>query len=204
MAASSLSMASTVVVDPTAFGPSASVVTFETGTTALPEVPGLNFVSSIPASGTWFAAAGNFPGFFGDQGASNLVSASYSDIAVNFANSQYVVGAWLGNIPNFTQTSVSSLTVEVFGAQAVSLGSFQVAIPAGIGQSVFFGVASTEGIQRVEWRGGNVGFFGLDNLSYQAQPVPEPSSAALLLSGAALLACLRRRAASWGPARPAN
>ena len=133
-----LSNAAVIAIAPTAFGPSATVVTFETGSTGLPLVPGMSFVRNNPSPGEWFNASASSYGFFGGQGASNLVSATYSDIAVEFSTPQGIVGAWLGNIPNFTQSIVSALDIEAFDSQAVSLGIFSVSIPVAIGSSVCF------------------------------------------------------------------
>ncbi|MED5620624.1 PEP-CTERM sorting domain-containing protein [Ideonella sp. BN130291] len=186
--------AATTRIGADAFADTATVVTFETGSTALPGVDGMAYLETGPSSTErWFGASGNFSGFFGEQGMSNLVSATYSDMGVSFANPVYAVGSWLGNIPDFTHSTVRLITIEAYGTAGDSLGRFRVLLPRAEGEAVFFGIGSTDPIARIEWRDHNRGFFGMDNLTFQTSPVPEPTTSSLVAAGLAALGLAVRR-----------
>src|SRR4051794_37293049 len=71
------SRADLIPVTASDFAPGAQVITFETGSTALPTVPGVTFLQTPPSATQWYGSSANFNGFFGNQGWSNLVSATY-------------------------------------------------------------------------------------------------------------------------------
>ena len=58
------------------------------------------------------------------------------------------------------------------------------------------GFREPQDISRIEWIGGNQGFFAIDNITFGGPPVPEPGTAACLasLAAGALLKRNRRRA----------
>ena len=185
--------ATIISILPGDFAPGATVIDFETGTTALPSVPGVTFVDEgNPMSPPWFDGSGNFEGFFGNQGWSNLISATYSDLALEFATPVQAVGAWVGRIPNFANEHPPQVDVELFDAQDVSLGSDSISLPMAFDTPVFFGFTADAPIARLEIRGNNMGFFSADNVTIgNLAAVPEPAS--LALCGIVSLALLRRR-----------
>jgi hypothetical protein len=174
--------AAAVSIQPEQFDPSATTITFETGSTGLPSVPGATFVNEAGFSGE-----SNFEGFFGDQGWSNLVSITYFDLGLRFDPAVQAVGAWMGRVPNFTNDHPPSVTFEIFDVNLQSLGVQSVAIPAAFDSPVWFGFASDVPIARAEWRVNDTGFIGLDNVMF-GPIVPEPSTAGLALAAAASLA----------------
>lgn len=190
---SASALSATIEVRSEAFGPNATIVTFETGSTELPTVPGLAFPSTSSVIPQWFSTVGTFSGFFGAQGASNGVSSRYSDIAVEFSQAQGMVGAWLGNIPDFLNSTVHTVTVEAFSTLGESLGTYDFDLSPSSGSASFFGLSSPIGIARMEWRVNNSGFLGMDNLTFQLAPIPEPAVSILMLSGLLVLGAARYR-----------
>ena len=170
------------------FAPGASVITFETGTTADPIIPGVNFVNTGGFSGS---AAADFVGpEFGNQAYSNTVGGTFADLAIVFTTPQPAVGAWVGKITNFLNNPAEQMTLRVYGASGL-LESQSVTLPLTLNVPTFAGIARPEGITRVEWIGNNTGFFAIDNVTYGAV-VPEPGLIAWLAAPLILLA--RRRA----------
>jgi hypothetical protein len=186
-----VSQAALVPVSQSEFGPGAQVVTFETGSTGLPAVPGLTFLSSGPSSSTWYGSSGNFSGFFDNQGWSNTVSTTYGDLGAQFDPTVQAVGGYVGRIPNFTNQHPSQVTVELFNSSLVSLGTASINLPASLNSPVFFGFRADEPIARFRMTGNNTGFFSVDNFTFV--PVPEPASPVLVLAGVAMLQMRRRR-----------
>lgn len=182
-----------IPIDPGAFQPGATVIDFETGSTGLPSVPGVTFVDEgKPGGPGYFAGSGNFAGFFGDQGWSNLVSTTFSDLALEFATPVEAVGAYVGRIDNYLDEHPSEVVVELFDAASVSLGSRTIVIPAAFDSPVWFGYRADAAIARLEIRVNNAGFIGVDNVTFGAA-VPEPSSIALVGLGFGLLGLAARR-----------
>jgi len=187
--------AAAVPIGPGAFAPGATVVDFEgQSSTALPSVPNLEFVrEGNPNQPGWLAGSAPFiDSLFGENLYGNLVSTSFSDLAVEFTTPVGAAGAWVGQIQNFLDTSAPSLTVAAFGLGGALLEEVVVDLPAPNTGPVFVGFAATDGIARLEWRGGNTGFFGVDDITFgDAAPsaaIPEPSAALLfLLGGSAVL-----------------
>ena len=169
------------------FAPGAQVITFETGSTGLPSVPGVTFLNTPP-----YGSSGNFSGFFGSQGWSNTVSVSYYDLGAQFSPPVQAVGGYVGRIPNFTNKHAPQVTVELFNSALVSLGTASIDLPAAFNSPVFFGFRADEPISRFRMTGNNTGFFSVDNFTVGS--VPEPASAALSLAGMAGLQMRRRRA----------
>jgi hypothetical protein len=188
--------AALISVAPGDFDASATVITFETGSTALPSVPGATFVTegAVGSPGR-FSGSGNFSGFFGAQGWSNLVSTTYSNLALAFTSPVQAVGGYVGRIPNFTDEHPSAVVVELFDSSLASLGSATIGIPAAFNSPVFFGFTADAGISRLEIRVNNSGFIGVDNVTFGTLVVPEPST--LAMGGTAALfglgAAWRRR-----------
>jgi hypothetical protein len=162
------------------FSPSDPVITFATGTTALPTIPGVSF-SGGDAS---FSDGGFGPQYFG-----NLVSGSYSYLDISFAQPQQAVGA---NLIKVTP-AMTGVTEVVFDQNGSVIESDSANFSAG-----FLGIGETSAdISRVEWQYSSPGFFGVGDVTYGgATVVPEPSTLALLATAWALFAF--RRAAISG------
>jgi hypothetical protein len=185
------------IITPGSFVNNPSIISFETGTTGLPTVPGVPFLNEGGNWPGWFVGSANSSGFFGRQGWSNLVSLSYSDLGLRFAVPQQAVGAWLGIIPNFTNTTPDVVEVRFLDSLNNVLASLPTALPQSFGSPVFVGILANEGITRVEFLGGNTGFFGVDNVTFGTAQVsavvPEPGSAFLVTAALLIGAAVRRR-----------
>jgi hypothetical protein len=189
-----------IPIGPGDFLPGATIIDFETGSTGLPSVPGVTFVNEgSPGGPGWFAGSANFDGFFGGQGWSNLVSLTYSDLALVFDTPVDAVGAYVGRIPNFLNEHPSTVVVELFDASSSSLGSATISIPPAFDSPVWFGYRADAPIARLEIRVNDSGFIGVDNVTF-GSAVPEPGSIALVGSGLAFLGlvALRRRPGARG------
>lgn len=187
----STSEAATVAISESQFLEGASVIDFEDGnTTALPTVEGVSFVQE----GLSFRGSKNFSGYFGEKSYSNLVSADYTNLGVEFDNPQQAVGAWVGQIPNFANTMPDYIRFAVYGDEDNLLGEAILDLPQELNNWVFAGFASDEGISRIEWLGDNQGFFGVDNITYGVAEVPVPASWVLFSSSLILLRRMRVRA----------
>ena len=173
------------------FAPNAQVITFETGTTALPQIPGVTFLSSAPSSTMpWYGSSGNFEGFFGIQGWSNTVSSTYGDLGLQFTTPVQAIGGYVGWIPNFTMQNPSTVFVELFNASLMSLGTAQVTLTPAFNSPIFFGFTASEPIARFRMTSNNAGFFNVDNFTYGAV-VPELSAVAYLAIAAVLIVPLQ-------------
>jgi hypothetical protein len=169
-----------VPIDPGDFLPGATVIDFETGTTfPLPEVTGVTFPNNGPSS-TWFAGNALFgsPALFGAQSYTNLVSSTFSDLAIVLDSPAPALGAWVGQNVGTSTSVATMLTVVAFDASDVILEEVMVALPSKSEPGLFVGFAQPSGIARVEWWGDNTGFFSVDNITFGA--VSEPSIAILL------------------------
>ena len=190
--------ANIIAVSPSDFAPSAQVITFETGTTALPTVPGVTFLDT-PSSdiSPWYGGSATLSdGFFGNQNWANLVSATYSDLGIQFATPVQAIGGYVGNIPNFLNQHPTAVTVQLFDSSLTSLGTVSVSLPPTLNSPVFFGFTADAPIARFRMTGNNTGFFGVDNFTFgslKAQGVPEPGSTLVFgLIGAGTVFSLRR------------
>jgi len=180
------------------FLPGTPVVTFETGSHALPSVAGLSFLTAGSPSpfNPWYGSSANFNGFFGTQGWSNTVSfpaegTTYGDLGCDFNPPVQAVGGYVGQIPNFTGQNAPKVLVELYNSSLSSLGTAAITlsiVPAfDLTGPVFFGFRADEPIARFRMTGDNHGFFSVDNFMFGS--VPEPASATLVLVG---LGALRR------------
>src|SRR5262245_31741306 len=179
-----------IAITPSDFAPSAQVITFETGSTGLPTVPGVTFLFTTPSLTQWYGSSANFSGFFGAQGWSNLVSTTYSDLGIGFATPVQAIGGYVGRIPNFTGQHPPAVGVELFDGPLTSLGTASIALPPAFDSPVVFGFTADSPIARFRMTGNNSGFFSVDNFTFgslQTQAVPEPSTLALALIGVGVL-----------------
>lgn len=166
------------------FTADSTVVDFETGSTGLPSVPGLSFLmEGIPSSPDWFAGSGNFDGFFGQQGWSNLVSTNFSNLGVAFDSPVQAFGGWFGQIPDFLNSNPPQIEVRAFDGNSDLLFSTIVDLNAEFEDPVWIGFGSNDLISRAEFRVSQFpedGFFGVDNFTF-GSVVPEPSSGLVCL-----------------------
>lgn len=162
---------------------------FETGQfQLLPTLAGVQFLQE-PLPSNFSGTAG--PGLFGHLALTNIVRDPFgtprdTDLVVEFSTPVRQVGAWLGNIQNFLSTNPSSITVSVYDAGHHVLSEVKVALNGTEGPHPLIGFESEEGIQRIEWRGANAGFFAVDDLLF-SRPTTVPLPAALPLSVVALI-----------------
>lgn len=188
-------------------------ITFETGGPEFPIVPGVRFLfESIPGAPNWFAGVPTRVGGgflygppFDRQAYGNLVAStnplSWSHMAIVFTTPQRAVGAFVGSIPNFLDTSSTQLTVRVRAAAGTLLEEQTVAVPQLGEPPVFVGFHNEAGIARIEWRNDSGGFFAVDNVLYGAPAsdcpatleIPTASGWGLLLLGLGLAALALQR-----------
>jgi hypothetical protein len=131
------------------------------------------------------------PALFGAQSYCNFSGPTYSDLAIVLAVPVPAVGAWVGQSVGTLPDTATMLTVAVFDGSDILLEQTKVALPPKGQPGLFVGFARPEGIGRVEWQGGNTGFFCVDNITFNGA-VPEPSAVLLLAGGLALVATRRR------------
>lgn len=150
------------------------VINFNTGTTALPTIPGVQFAGGDDS----FSNGGFGPQYFG-----NLVGAGgYSYLDIYFSQPVQAVGADLVS----ATPSVTGVTEVVFNQSGTQLESESAPMSAG-----FLGVGEgANQISRVEWRYSSPGFFGVRNVVYGTL-VPEPSTGALVFLGLTVAGCRR-------------
>jgi hypothetical protein len=179
----------TVVTSTNSFLGPDSVVTFETGTTALPSVTGLTFSPYGTGADSTFSSD-----LFGRQVYGDISGfGGYSDLFVKFSPLVTEVGAYAGA---FGGSTPSHLTVNVYGLSDQLLESTTVSTLSVGSVHPFAGFIESQGISEIDWLGGNQGFFDVDNVTYGGpEPVPEPSSRALIMVffAAAILLCKQAR-----------
>lgn len=182
----------------------ASLIDFQTGLVhLLPVIPGVSFIRAGDyTTPPWFGGTTSGGIFLSNQGYTNTVvwitnpsaqalprplpspeEFSFSDLAIEFLAPQAAVGAWIGIAPNnFLGLVPSSIQTTIYDENSVALASKTLDFSAS-DEPVFVGFEAAAGIARIEWRGGDKGFFGIDNVMYlPLTPVPLPPSIALLLS----------------------
>jgi hypothetical protein len=192
MAGSTGARGALIAVGQSEFADGATVITFETGTTGTPTVPGMTFLETSLISSPWYRGSAIFTGFFGDQSWSNNVNATtYSELGVDFATPVQAIGGYVGRIWNIRDMHPSSVVIELFDSALVSLGTASISLPTALGSPVFFGFTADRGISRIRISGNNAGFFAVDNFTFgplQPAAVPEPSALALAVIGLGVLA----------------
>jgi hypothetical protein len=181
------------------FAPGAQVIDFETGSTALPVIPGVTFLFTPPTTSPFFAGGAEFNSFgpsFGAQTWENEISTTYSELGLDFTNPVEAIGGYVAKVPNFLNTNPADVVVQLFDSSHNSLGSATITLNATLNSPVFFGFTASEPIARFTISGNNAGFFGVDNFTYGSlSAVPEPSTLALASTAAlaGLATCSRRR-----------
>ncbi len=181
------------------FAPGAQVIDFETGSTALPKIPGVTFLSTPSTSYPWFGGEAGFDSFgptFGAQNWQNLLGGTandiiYSGLGLDLATPVQAIGGYVAKVPNYENLSPSQVTVELFDSSQHSLGTATITLNATPNSPVFFGFTASEAIARftIVAPTAGAGFFGVDNFTFGAlQTVPEPST--FVLEGTAALAGL--------------
>jgi len=183
-----------ILTSPNAFSPSNSVMTFE-GIGSF-NIPGVQFPSNFNGTTGFDGDGSTSTDLFGSGIYGNLFSSTdhYSDLAITFSSPQQAVGAYAGKVHNFLNKNASSLRVSVFDASNNLLDTTTLALnPVIGGQPIsFVGFYEPAGISRIEWAGGDTGFFGVDNVTY-GTTAPEPTSLTIAGVGIALLLSRRRK-----------
>jgi hypothetical protein len=72
------------------------------------------------------------------------------------------------------------VTVNVYGPTNNLLETAQ--LPTMSASPSFVGFIEPQGISKIEWLGGNKGFFCVDNITYGGAPVPEPATGAVVVA----------------------
>jgi len=165
-----------------------SLITFETGSTALPGIPGLTLTPYGNADSTFSTV------LFGNQVYGNASTAQgYTDLYIKFAQPVTEVGA-CGAAFGFG--GPSQLQVNVYGVNTQLLESAVLPLIGIHSNASYVGFFDAGGITEIDWVGGNHGFFAIDNVSYggPAAVVPEPDVSGLILLtfAAGIVASVRR------------
>ena len=138
----------------------APVITFETGSTALPGIPGLQL------SGGDATFIYNNEGF-GHQIFGNFNGSTYLDIS--FSQPQQAVGAYIIN--DEPGGGVTGVTEVVYDQSNNILESASQSFPPIGYPPVFLGIGeTTTNIHKVEWQYIGSGYFGVDNVIYTPGP----------------------------------
>jgi hypothetical protein len=139
------------------------VLTFETGTTALPGIHGIHFTPYGSAEISAFSS-----GFFGGQCLGNVSGpGGYTLLDITFDEPQQAVGGYVNSQrPGFY--NVGSVTEVVFDQNNNVIDSASVSVPYNSSTPIFLGLGeATTNIYKVEWRYGSATFFGVDNVIFQ-------------------------------------
>lgn len=132
------------------------------------------------------ASAANVPFGTAYLGVFDSLGAGSASMRFDFAAPVLRVGGYV------TGAGGTTVTLDVYGTGGVLLESRTLAtVPVASWSTNFAGLERSEGIAYVVFRGTD---FGLDNLTFEAAPVPvpEPSALGLLALGLAALAQRRR------------
>ena len=168
------------------------VITFESDTTALPTISGVQFLhEGTSGAPRWFDGSAPFVyfgDFFGNQIFGPHRSGNFiSGLGIHFDVPVNAIGAWVGAFSTFTPPAgplvFFNVLIEVFDAQGVSLAS--TLLPLGEyrlpgERPEFVGFLSDTGISRIEWTVPDGFVFAVDNVVY-GNPVDEPGTLALFL-----------------------
>jgi hypothetical protein len=185
-----------------------TVIGFETGSTALPSVSGVTFLSDFSTyGGDATAAPGSANEFvFGRQYYGNLSGTGpelYTFLGIAFSTPQSAAGAYLVDA-----NGPSSIICTVYDSGGVIEESASTQLAPYLSppsQLPFIAFSEPQGISKIvfSYPTDRPGFFGIDNLVYGAV-VPEPASAASAGFSATCLffvTCGRRRRKSAGTLR---
>lgn len=145
-------------------------------------LPGVTFQSSTPGP-EGLALTGD--GFAGITSKAIFANQFTDTLDMVFGGSNAV------GFDLLSQFAASTITVSVFGAGDVLLGSFDVAATT---TGVFWGVISDQAIRRINLSSLSNQAEGVDNVAFGQTAVPEPASLALLGAGLLGVARARRRA----------
>lgn len=138
------------VLDPT--------ITFETGSTALPNIPGIHLGPYGFGGDSTFSSA-----CFGKQIYGNANGTGYLDIS--FDQPMQAVGAW------FTIGAGNGVTEVAYDQSNNIIDTASVPMPSGIvGPPFIYLSESATNIYKVEWRYFTASYFGVDNILYRPAP----------------------------------
>jgi hypothetical protein len=183
--------ASASIITQSAFSANDNVITFETGSTALPNIPGLSFGLAPQDAGD--ATFANIRvNTFGNQFFGNLSGSfteGYSYLAIAFSTPQPAVGAYILKQFSGQPTSLISTVYDSHGAPIESATTPFAAFDVPASQLPFVGLYEPSGISKIVWSfpTGQAGYYGVDNVIY-GSAVPEPPS--LFLALCAIAMCL--------------
>jgi len=139
------------------------ILTFETGSSALPSINGIHFT---PYGTSEICAGGS--GFFGGGCLGNVSGpGGYTFLDISFDKPQQAVGGYVNSQrPGFYD--VGGVTEVVFDQSNNVIDSASVSVSYNSSTPVFLGLGEdTTNIYRVEWRYSNPTFFGVDNVIFQ-------------------------------------
>jgi len=157
------------LIGPDDFGPFAELIDFETGSTGMPEIPGITFLSGGPRDGIWFGgSASGLDDFFGNQALINTVSLTYGNLGIVFEQPVFRVGAYMGVIDGYTHEWPEQVMLAAYDVTGNLIYQSEVGVPTVGERPLFVGLESDVGIARVEWLGHDSGFYGVDNIMYEA------------------------------------
>jgi hypothetical protein len=188
--------AAALIVTQTAFSHTDNVITFETGSTNLPTVPGVIFNPGQQDGGDATFANSRLHTFgnqyFGDLDGGDFLNAQ-SYLAISFSTPQPAVGAYL--IKASSIGSLTSLISTVYGINGQPIKSVTTPLApfdAPTSQLPFVGFYEPAGISEIEWSypAGHAGGFGVDNVVY-GTVVPEPGNILLSVIGVFGFAAMR-------------
>jgi len=138
------------------FATNDAVITFETGSTGLPGVPGVNFSGGDATFGTYG---------FGNQYFGNLNGSTYLD--VYFASPQQAVGAYM--VDDEYYGGVTGVTEVIYDQSNNVIETVSESFPPWGSMPRFIGLGEpTAQIYRAEWQYIGSGYFGVDNVTYGA------------------------------------
>lgn len=138
------------VLDPT--------ITFETGSTALPGIPGVHLGPYGIGGDSTFSSA-----CFGHQFYGNANGTGYLDIS--FDQPMQAVGAW------FSIGAGNGVTEVAYDQSNNVIDTVSVPMPSGIvGPPFIYLSEPATNIYKVEWRYFTASYFGVDNILYQPAP----------------------------------
>jgi hypothetical protein len=187
------------VIGPDHFDSSATLIDFETGTTALPRVPGVVFVEEY-YQGYGYVSGGAFrvgSRFFGNQYLTGFSSGGclcYTGMAIEFLNPVEAVGGWVQHVGH--DAAAPGVIVRAYDIHDQLIEQTTIDFPGNRfpSEPTFVGFHSDDLIQRIEWTATTWGFVGVDNIIFgDLNTVPEPASLGALSFIGGLYTLRRRR-----------